>query len=108
MRWRLIRIFQIELNKAQDASEIMGIEGNIRKVYYSAWSKIINQQIDFEKRVKRPPDNMINTLISFINTLSYTTCLSEIYKTQLNPTISYLHSPGDRRFSLMFRYNRDF
>lgn len=96
----IIKNYQLELNKAQDVSEIMGIEGNIRKVYYSTWSKIINQQIDFEKRVKRPPDNMINTLISFINTLIYTTCLSEIYKTQLNPTISYLHSPGDRRFSL--------
>lgn len=97
---QIIKNYQFELNKAQDVSEIMGIEGNIRKVYYSTWSKIINQQVDFEKRVKRPPDNMINTLISFINTLIYTTCLSEIYKTQLNPTISYLHSPGDRRFSL--------
>ena len=96
----IIKSYQFELDKAQDVNEIMGIEGNIRKVYYSTWSKIINQEIDFEKRVKRPPDNMINTLISFINSLIYTTCLSEIYKTQLNPTISYLHSPGDRRFSL--------
>ncbi|WP_294656192.1 type I-B CRISPR-associated endonuclease Cas1b [uncultured Fusobacterium sp.] len=96
----IIKSYQLELDKAQEINEIMGIEGNIRKVYYSTWSKIINQEIDFEKRVKRPPDNMINTLISFINSLIYTTCLSEIYKTQLNPTISYLHSPGDRRFSL--------
>lgn len=96
----IIKSYQFELDKAQDVNEIMGIEGNIRKIYYSTWSKIINQEIDFEKRVKRPPDNMINTLISFINSLIYTTCLSEIYKTQLNPTISYLHSPGDRRFSL--------
>lgn len=96
----IIKSYQLELDKAQEVNEIMGIEGNIRKVYYSTWSKIINQEIDFEKRVKRPPDNMINTLISFINSLIYTTCLSEIYKTQLNPTISYLHSPGDRRFSL--------
>jgi len=96
----IIKSYQLELDKAQEVNEIMGIEGNIRKVYYSTWSKIINQKIDFEKRVKRPPDNMINTLISFINSLIYTTCLSEIYKTQLNPTISYLHSPGDRRFSL--------
>ena len=96
----IIKSYQFELDKAQEVNEIMGIEGNIRKVYYSTWSKIINQEIDFEKRVKRPPDNMINTLISFINSLIYTTCLSEIYKTQLNPTISYLHSPGDRRFSL--------
>lgn len=44
--------------------------------------------------------NEINTLISFVNSLIYTTVLSEIYKTQLNPTISYLHEPGVRRFSL--------
>ena len=95
-----IKGLQKELSKAENVNEIMGIEGNIRKVYYSAWKEIINQEIDFEKRVKRPPDNMINTLISFVNSLIYTTCLSEIYKTQLNPTISYLHSAGERRFSL--------
>lgn len=95
-----IKGLQKELSKAENVNEIMGVEGNIRKVYYSAWKEIINQEIDFEKRVKRPPDNMINTLISFINSLIYTTCLSEIYKTQLNPTISYLHSAGERRFSL--------
>lgn len=89
-----------ELEKADSIEKIMGLEGNIRKVYYSSWKDIINQEIDFEKRVKRPPDNMINTLISFVNSLIYTTCLSEIYKTQLNPTISYLHSAGERRFSL--------
>lgn len=95
-----IKGLQKELSKAESVNEIMGVEGNIRKVYYSAWKEIINQEIDFEKRVKRPPDNMINTLISFVNSLIYTTCLSEIYKTQLNPTISYLHSAGERRFSL--------
>lgn len=95
-----IKGLQKELSKAENVNEIMGVEGNIRKVYYSAWKEIINQEIDFEKRVKRPPDNMINTLISFVNSLIYTTCLSEIYKTQLNPTISYLHSAGERRFSL--------
>lgn len=96
----IIKNLQLEIEKMKSVNEVMGIEGNIRKVYYSAWNKLVNQEINFEKRVKRPPDNMINTLISFINTLVYTTCLGEIYRTQLNPTISYLHSPGDRRFSL--------
>ena len=36
----------------------------------------------------------------FVNTLIYTKVLGEIYHTQLNPTISYLHEPGARRFSL--------
>lgn len=89
-----------EIPKAKNIKELMGYEGNIHKVYYSAWSIIMNQKINFEKRVKHPPDNMINTLISFVNTLIYTKVLSEIYQTQLNPTISYLHEPGERRFSL--------
>lgn len=89
---------RLDLGKSINA--IMGIEGNIRKKYYSTWNSIVKQEINFEKRVKRPPDNMINSLISFINSLIYTTVLSEIYKTQLNPTISYLHEPGTKRFSL--------
>ena len=60
----------------------------------------MDQEIHFEKRVMHPPDNMINSLISFVNSLIYAKVLSEIYHTQLNPTISYLHEPGFRRFSL--------
>ncbi len=87
-------------SKCISINELMGIEGNIRKFYYEAWNVVIDQEIEFEKRVKRPPDNVINTLISYLNSLVYTTCLSEIYKTQLDPTMSYLHEPGTSRFSL--------
>ncbi len=98
-------ILQIESLRKQiklcsNVQELMGIEGNIRKVYYDSWNNIINQDIAFEKRVKNPPDNAINSLISYVNTMIYTRVLSEIYKTQLNPTISYLHEPSERRFSL--------
>lgn len=89
-----------QLSKVTDVEELMGYEGNIRKIYYEAWNVIINQEIDFEKRVKNPPDNMINSLISFVNTLFYTKVLGEIYKTQLNSTVSYLHQPSTKRFSL--------
>ena len=89
-----------KINLCEDVQELMGIEGNIRKIYYDSWNIIINQDIAFEKRVKNPPDNAINSLISYVNTIIYTRVLSEIYKTQLNPTISYLHEPSERRFSL--------
>ncbi|AYZ74734.1 type I-B CRISPR-associated endonuclease Cas1 [Fusobacterium necrophorum] len=89
-----------QLPNVTKVDELMGYEGNIRKIYYEAWNIIINQDIQFEKRVKNPPDNMINSLISFVNTLFYTKVLGEIYKTQLNSTISYLHQPSTKRFSL--------
>jgi len=80
-------------------AEMMGLEGNIRQTYYEAFDIIIN---DFEmgNRTKQPPSNEINALISFGNMMCYTLCLDQIYHTQLNPTISFLHEPGERRYSL--------
>lgn len=95
-----IEYLQGKIAFSKSIQELMGYEGNIRKRYYAAWNEIVNQEIDFKKRIKNPPDNMINTLISYVNTLIYTKVLGEIYQTQLNPTISYLHEPGTRRFSL--------
>lgn len=92
--------YRKKIHNAKSIQELMGYEGNVRKRYYDAWPIIINQDIDFDKRVKYPPDNMINSLISFVNSMIYTKTLTEIYQTQLNPTISYLHEPGERRFSL--------
>lgn len=89
-----------QLSYMDSISSVMGIEGNIRKNYYEQWQIIINKDIEFEKRVKRPPDNMINSLISLFNSLLYNKIITEIYKTQLTPTISYLHEPFVKRFSL--------
>jgi len=85
---------------AQDIQTLMGIEGKVRYTYYQSFSHIIKNP-DFKfRREKRPPTDPINSLISYGNSLMYTAVLSEMYKTQLNPTISYLHEPGSRRFSL--------
>lgn len=79
--------------------ELMGIEGQIRRTYYDAFNLILND-FDLEERTKQPPQNEVNALISFGNMMCYTQCLRAIHQTQLNPTISYLHTPGERRYSL--------
>jgi CRISPR-associated protein Cas1 len=79
--------------------ELMGIEGNIRKMYYEAFELIIND-FSMDGRSYRPPKNEVNALISFGNMMCYSQCLRAIHQTQLNPTISFLHEPGERRFSL--------
>lgn len=89
------------VSTAKDIPTLMGIEGKIRLAYYQSLNAMIkNEDFYFEKREKRPPTDPINALISFGNSLMYTAVLSEIYKTQLNPAISFLHEPGSRRFSL--------
>ena len=95
------RITQLstDLDQVENVEELMGREGLIRQTYYGAFDIILN---DFEmgERKKRPPKNEVNALISFGNMMCYTMCLRAIHETQLNPTISYLHTPGERRYSL--------
>ena len=86
-----------------DIPTLMGVEGRSRDLYYRAWPHILGNEADaflFEKRERRPPSNEINALISFGNALCYGGVLRQIYRTALDPTVSYLHEPGDRRFSL--------
>ncbi len=91
--------YQHKLTACQDIPTLMGYEGNIRQVYYQAFDDILKEFV-MEGRSKQPPLNEINTLISFGNMMCYTLCLDMIYHTQLNPTISFLHEPGTRRYSL--------
>ncbi len=96
-----IETLSSELEKISEINALMAIEGNIREQYYHAFDAIIeNEDFLFETRSRRPPRNHLNTLISFGNSLLYTICLSEIYKTHLDPRIGYLHTTNFRRFSL--------
>ncbi|MGB9637129.1 MAG: type I-B CRISPR-associated endonuclease Cas1b, partial [Thermoplasmata archaeon] len=88
------------LDTYNDVSEIMAIEGTIRNIYYSTFQKILRETFQFEGRTKHPPDNPLNAMISFGNSLLYTHTINAIYHTQLDQTISFLHTPAERRFSL--------
>ena len=89
----------LQIDSTEDIKELMGTEGMIRQTYYSAFDLIINDFV-MELRTKQPPQNEVNALISFGNMMCYSETLRAIHQTQLNPTISYLHSPGERRYSL--------
>lgn len=80
--------------------QILFIEGQIWSRFYDSFKYFLPKDFVMNKRVKRPPDNPINALVSFGNTLLYTKTISSIYETHLNQTISFLHSPREGRFSL--------
>ncbi|TQV62881.1 MAG: type I-B CRISPR-associated endonuclease Cas1 [Sulfurovum sp.] len=80
--------------------QILFIEGQIWHRFYSSFEHFLPEDFLMNKRVKRPPDNPMNALVSFGNTMLYTKTISAIYHTHLNQSISFLHSPQDGRFSL--------
>lgn len=90
-----------KMDSAFTIGELMALEGNIRDEYYKSFNEIIkNPDFAFTLRSRRPPLDNINALISFGNSLMYTTVLGEIYQTNLDPRIGYLHSTNERRFTL--------
>ena len=95
-----IKSLSAKIQSCSEIAELMAIEGNIWNEYYQSMDKFLPESFEFGQRTRRPPQNMLNCLISFGNSLLYGTVLTEIYNTQLNPTISYLHEPSERRFSL--------
>ncbi len=90
------------LENAKDIQEVMASEGAFKKNYYQAWNSIINNQRSFKftTRSKRPPTDKLNSFISYVNTRIYNIVLSEIYKTELDPRIGFLHEPNYRSLSL--------
>jgi CRISPR-associated protein Cas1 len=88
-----------EVGSKKDILSLMQLEGDTRKTYYESFNLII-EGFRFEKRTKNPPKNPLNAMISFGNALLYTTVLSEIYRTHLDPRIGYLHETNQRSFTL--------
>lgn len=92
--------FYTRLDNSKNINEIMAVEGELWQRFYSDFKFILPEEFIMNKRCKRPPDNPINALISFGNTLLYTKTISTIYKTHLDQRISFLHEPSEGRFSL--------
>ncbi|MBS3945870.1 MAG: type I-B CRISPR-associated endonuclease Cas1 [Melioribacter sp.] len=90
------------VESASDIQELFGIEGSIKKAYYSAWKHIFCYPVDFNHRTKNPPNNLINALISYGNAIVYSICLNQIYQTRLYPEIGFLHEVGEGKLPLCY------
>ena len=91
----------IAMNEGDSIEKLMLIEGRARQLYYNAFGKVINNSdFNFVKRTKRPPEDAINAMISFGNTLLYNQFLHIIWKTSLDPRIGVVHATNRRSHSL--------
>lgn len=90
-----------ELNECKTIDQLLLVEGRCRQSYYSGFNIIINNTLfKFTNRIKRPPKDRINALISFGNTLLYNRIQQIIWKTSLDSQIGILHAANKRHYSL--------
>jgi len=84
-----------ELNSAVKQAEsletVRGLEGTAAKIYFSLFGKIVGPRFTFEKRVRRPPTDPINSLLSFGYTLLLYDMFSAVSQAGLDPYLGILH-----------------
>jgi CRISP-associated protein Cas1 len=98
-----LRLFNClkHLNTASSVAEIRGYEGEASAVYYSVFGLAIkNPDFVFEGRVRRPPKDPVNALLSFLYTILSHDCTSALGAVGLDPQVGFLHVDRPGRPSL--------
>jgi CRISPR-associated protein Cas1 len=73
---------------------LLGLEGSASAAYYSMFGSLLKGEWGFAGRVKRPPTDPINALLSFGYTVLTNQIVSLIHAVGLDPGLGVLHQPG--------------
>ncbi|HNV72295.1 MAG TPA: CRISPR-associated endonuclease Cas1 [Candidatus Ozemobacteraceae bacterium] len=96
------------LREACSVDQLMGIEGTAARYHFEALKLILKQDLGFNGRVRRPPKDPVNALLSFGYTLLFNRVVSAVEQVGLDPMISNLHGLEDRRPSLALDLMEEF
>jgi CRISPR-associated protein Cas1 len=95
---------QRAMTKTRNASnmdQVRGHEGDGSAAYFSVFNELItNKKFTFEKRVRRPPTDPVNALLSFGYTLLLNALYAAVNIVGFDPYIGYLHADKYGRPSL--------
>jgi CRISPR-associated protein Cas1 len=73
---------------------LLGLEGSASAAYYGVFATLLKGEWGFNGRVKRPPTDPINALLSFGYTVLTNQIVSLIHAVGLDPGLGVLHQPG--------------
>lgn len=87
------------IKDANDLEYMRGIEGKAASDYFSVFDemlKVPKEELLFDKRSRRPPENEVNALLSFLYMLLKNSVQSALECVGLDPAVGFLHAlrPG--------------
>ncbi len=91
------------IEECTDMAQLRGFEGEAAKVYFSMFDELILQQkkdFAFAGRNKRPPEDNVNALLSFVYTLLTNMNASALEMVGLDPYVGFMHTDRPGRTSL--------
>jgi len=89
------------VRNAESVPEIMGMEGDAANIYFGVFNELLRGSgFAFGGRVRRPPTDPVNALLSFSYTLITHECASALQGVGLDPYVGFLHQDRPGRLSL--------
>lgn len=73
---------------------LLGLEGGGSAAYYGVFGQLLKAPWNFPGRVKRPPTDPVNALLSFGYSLLTNQVVSLVHTVGLDPGLGVLHQPG--------------
>jgi len=87
---------------------LMGVEGDATKTYFSAIRKIIPEELGFIKRVKHPPLDPVNSMLSYGYTILFSRVSYELMLAGLNVFEGIFHDSYRDRMALAYDLMEEF
>ncbi len=82
--------------------ELMGIEGSIARVYWQSISLCLSEPYRFDKRSRRPAEDIFNAAINYLYGMTYTIVEAGVFAAGLDPQLGILHADDYHKPTLAF------
>ncbi len=89
-------------------SSLLGVEGHGTAIYFRGFKHTLRQDLGFTARVRRPPTDPVNVLLSFGYTLLALNIQAAVHTVGLDPYLGLLHAPAYSRPSLVLDLMEEF
>lgn len=95
--------------RASDMDALRGLEGDAGAAYFAVFSSLLKGEgFSFPGRVRRPPTDPVNALISFLYSLLAHDCRSALESVGLDAAVGFLHRDRPGRPSLALDLMEEF
>lgn len=95
-----IEAIREEVISLDNIDSIRGFEGSAANSYFKALTLVFPPSLNFKNRIRRPPTDPVNSLLSLSYTLLHYELVREVEVIGLDPTIGFYHSFDYGRESL--------
>jgi len=96
------------LEKAESIDSIRGYEGRASALYFEAFESGFIENQRFTKRVRRPPTDPVNSILSLLYTFLMNRVYAAVRVAGLDPYPGFLHSIDYGRYSLVLDLMEEF